>query len=71
MFSEEFRMRSTFFIMLACSSAETTGIGTCSMCERSNLTELNLFEIKKAATLELPQFIRTAQKSPYVGNIKF
>ena len=23
------------------------GIGTCSMCERSNLTELNFFEIKR------------------------
>ena len=46
-------MRSTFFIILSCSSAETMGIGTCSMCERSNLTELNFFEIKKATTLEL------------------
>ena len=53
MFSEEFIKRSTFFIILSCSFAETMGIGTCSMCERSNLTELNFFEIKKATTLEL------------------
>ncbi len=26
---------------------------------------------KHVAKIELPQFIRTAQKSPYVGNIKF
>ena len=27
--------------------------------------------LKGKGLLELPQFIRTAQKSPYVGNIKF
>ena len=28
-------------------------------------------ELKAQGKIELPQFVRTAQKSPYVGNIKF
>ena len=28
-------------------------------------------KINRPLTIELPQFVRTVQKAPYVGNIKF
>ena len=36
-----------------------------------NCQSMNEFVEKAVNFYELPQFIRTAQKSPYVGNIKF
>ena len=35
------------------------------------LSIINFALIKPSVDNELPQFVRTAQKSPYVGNIKF